>query len=175
MCDLFGNWVGRDFQVAIIERMQELCPTQFLLLTKNPEGYLDFINWGGYFSPNIVLGVTIESDITHEGLSKAPSQFQRMFWFSGLSKLMKEREEWHKAKNRLFVSIEPILDFNLEEFSNILVNWWHPWAVAMGYDNYGHNLPEPPLAKTMQLLDRLQKAGITVYRKTLREAWNERK
>jgi len=47
-----------------------------------------------------------------------------------------------------------------------------PWAVAVGYDNYNNHLPEPPLEKTMQLIERLEKAGITVFRKTLRERWN---
>jgi hypothetical protein len=44
--------------------------------------------------------------------------------------------------------------------------------MAVGYDNYNNRLPEPTLSKTMQLIDCLEKTGITVYRKTLREAWN---
>jgi len=72
---------------------------------------------------------------------------------------------------RIFISIEPILDFNYEPFVAELLKI-RPWAVAVGMDNYGNRLPEPALAKTMQLIERLEKAGIKVYRKTLREKWN---
>jgi len=67
--------------------------------------------------------------------------------------------------------VEPIQDFNLDYFTERIIEI-KPWAVAIGYDNYDNKLPEPSMAKTMQLIDRLEKAGITVYRKTLREAWN---
>jgi hypothetical protein len=76
-------------------------------------------------------------------------------------------------RGRIFISIEPIMEFDYEPFVSKLLKM-HPWAVAVGYDNYDNKLPEPLLAKTMQLIDRLEKAGIRVYRKTLREAWNER-
>ena len=46
---------------------------------------------------------------------------------------------------------------------------FRPWAVAIGYDNYNNGFPEPPLSKTMQLIDELESLGIKVYRKTLRE------
>jgi hypothetical protein len=75
--------------------------------------------------------------------------------------------------NKLFVSIEPILDFSLLSFENDLVDFIRPWAVAVGYDNYNNHLPEPPLAKTLQLIEALEKAGIKVFRKTLREAWDK--
>ena len=40
-----------------------------------------------------------------------------------------------------FVSIEPIIRFTI----NFAPLPWllHPWAVAIGYDNYNCNLPEP--------------------------------
>jgi hypothetical protein len=70
---------------------------------------------------------------------------------------------------RKFISIEPIMDFDRE----CLLPWLnivHPWAIAIGYDNYNNGLPEPPLAKTRELIESLRKRRITVYEKTLREA-----
>jgi hypothetical protein len=40
----------------------------------------------------------------------------------------------------------------------------------MPYDNYAHGLVEPKLADVLLLIGHLEAAGITVYRKTLREA-----
>jgi hypothetical protein len=65
------------------------------------------------------------------------------------------------------VSIEPIMDFDLETF----VQWISdikPILVHVGYDNYNSNLPEPPLSKTKQLIEHLRKFT-TVKILTLRE------
>jgi hypothetical protein len=62
------------------------------------------------------------------------------------------------------------MEFSVGFFASLVAA--EPRAVAIGYDNYDNKLPEPSLTKTLQLIDSLEKAGITVYRKTLREAWN---
>jgi len=134
---------------------------KFLLESKNPKAFLDLgIDW----SSNITLGTTIESNRNYSKLSKAPSQYERLYWMTHVAKA-------RQGRNSLFLSIEPVLDFDLEDFA-LMLYWIKPWAVAVGYDNYKHHLPEPPLAKTMQLIEELQKFT-TVYRKTLRPAWNE--
>jgi len=47
----------------------------------------------------------------------------------------------------------------------------------VGYDNYGIlkklKISEPPLDKTLELIDILKQHGIEVRTKTLRKAWNE--
>ena len=45
-------------------------------------------------------------------------------------------------------------------------------GVAVGYDNYNNLLPEPREAETEEFIRQLEDAGITVYRKTIREAWD---
>jgi len=44
--------------------------------------------------------------------------------------------------------------------------------VYVGYDNYDNRLPEPPLKKTLMLLDDLSEMTFVV-RKTIRPAWFE--
>lgn len=69
-------------------------------------------------------------------------------------------------KNKM-VSIEPIMDFDLEPF----VQWISdikPILVHVGYDDYSNNLVEQPLSKTKQLIDNLRKFT-TVKILTLRE------
>jgi DNA repair photolyase len=168
MGDLFGMWVPHYWIMDVINRISTMS-ADFLFLTKNPKRYLDFLS---VIPDNCILGATIESNMNYAALSKAPPQSNRLFWMTKLAEIMELRRKNAKTWNRLFICIEPILDFNSDEFSNVIVNWIKPWAVAVGYDNYGNRLPEPSLAKTMQLIEQLEKAGITVYRKTLREAWN---
>jgi len=46
-----------------------------------------------------------------------------------------------------------------------------PECVSIGYDNYHNHLPEPPLEKTLKLIEDLENSGIKIERKTLREAY----
>lgn len=151
MCDLFGSWVPSELIQIILDRIAESEAT-FLLLTKNPKRYLDFM-----FSDNVVLGATIECnwDSGYGWVSNAPSPLFRLVAMEKVS------------YPRKFVSVEPIMDFE-QAFPDAVIAL-NPWAVAVGYDNYGNKLSEPSLAKTMAFIERLESAGIKVYRKTLRE------
>ena len=163
MLDLFGDWVPSDLIKKVLSKIAN-SPATFLLLDKNPKRYWELLD---FLPKNVVLGCTIESNRDYPALSKAPDQVERIYWMTQLSRL-----QGSLLRNRLFFSIEPVLDFDLMYFRYLLIDM-KPWAVAVGYDNYANHLPEPPLAKTMQLIEHLEKAGIKVYRKSLREAWNE--
>ena len=78
-----------------------------------------------------------------------------------------------KENYKTHISIEPILDFDLDHFVEWILDFNPSFGVSVGYDNYGCRLPEPPLAKTLQLIEQLEKHGIKVERKTLRKAWWE--
>ena len=157
MLDLFGPWVSTEDIGLVLGRIVE-SPAKFLFLTKNPARYTEFLST--LQKINGVLGVTLETNRETEQVSKALNPAERWLDFKDLEYSPK------------FVAIEPIMDFDLESFSDELFNITNLESVAIGYDNYGNRLSEPPLEKTMQLIDRLEKAGITVYRKTLRERWN---
>lgn len=159
--------VTDEMKLRIYEWYQQSPETMFLELSKNPMRHvtiLEYLREHGYedFTPNLVLGATIESNRKYPSISKAPPQDERLYWMIQLSDM---------TRNKLFISIEPILDFDLDEFA-LMIQLSSPWAVAVGYDNYNHRLPEPPLAKTLQLIEELEKFT-TIYRKTLREAWNK--
>jgi len=132
----------------------------FLLMTKNPLRYLDLM-----VPKNCVLGATIETDYGYDIIgkfSKAPPPDHRIEAMKKLAEL---------GKNPLFVSVEPILRHSNKLDADLI--GLKPWAVAVGYDNYRHNLPEPSLAETNALIGQLRGAGIKVYEKTLRKAWWE--
>jgi len=161
MGDLFGHWVPREWILSVINHIKRFPKTHFLLLTKNPARYREFLR---EFPENTFLGATIETNrddlIRDMGISSAPLPSER---YRAMAEL-----DWDKK----FIAIEPILDFDLEEF----VGWIReidPLIVYIGYDNYDNCLPEPELAKTLKLIERLEEFTL-VLRKTIRRAyWEE--
>jgi DNA repair photolyase len=152
MGDLFGEWVPAEWILRVIDSTRNSPSSDFLFLTKNPSRYEEFTS---VCRDNIILGATIESNRLYD-FSKAPSVAER-------AKAMIDLQFSKK-----FISVEPIMDFDTEKF----VEWIEriaPIHVSVGYDNWNNRLPEPPLSKTLQLIERLEKFT-EVRRRTLREA-----
>jgi len=166
--DAYGDWVPLEWDYKVLDFERNQPNVKFLNLTKNPYRYMQLISLSRDYSKvipgNAIIGATIESNRNYWNLSKAPSQYNRLYWMAQLAK-------FDSLKGRLFICIEPILDFDLREFE-LMIYWIKPWAVAVGYDNYNHHLQEPPLAKTKELIEKL-KGYTIVYEKKLRKAWNE--
>jgi DNA repair photolyase len=157
MCDLFGAWVPSETIQKVLDRCRFKLKTNFLFLTKNPGRYTEFLNT--FLKFNATLGATVESDCAQK-FSKAPSPTDRLYAMYDLE------------YPRKFLSIEPIMAFNLVSFSDSIRNIPYLQKIAIGYDNYFHNLPEPPLATTQKLIQWLRGWGYEVIEKTLREPLN---
>ncbi len=139
MGDMFGDWVDREWINLVIGHITKFPQTDFLFCTKNPGRYREF-----EFPANAILGTTLESNIWHHDLSRAPSPHLRFV------------DLWGNPHPRKFVSIEPIMDFDLERFTY----WIHclkPEIVEVGADNYGCDLPEPSPQDVSALLAALRK------------------
>jgi len=152
MGDLFGDWVPKEWIIKVIDAIKQSPSSNFLFLTKNPKRYCEFL---GLYPENIVFGTTIETNRDYK-VTKAPPTAERYNHMVGL------------PVKKKFVSIEPIMDFDLET----MVQWIKditPAVVYVGYDNYGNILPEPCLAKTKQLINQLGRLT-RVRTKTLRES-----
>jgi len=173
MSDLFAWTVPRQIIKKVLNHIGKFPETRFLLLTKNPERYLELIL---SIPENCILGATVETNgwtptLGHfyccgsNWISKAPHPLKRLESLAHL-------RDWD-VPHEMMVSIEPILDFDLTIFLERL-KLVAPDFVAVGYDNHGFNLPEPRLEKTLKLIRELEASGIRVYRKTIREAWYEK-
>ncbi|MEM1557762.1 MAG: DUF5131 family protein [Candidatus Bathyarchaeia archaeon] len=160
MGDLFGEFTPAEWIREVLKYIKKFPKTYFLFLTKNPHRFFEFID---EMPQNAILAATIETDddelYLKYAISGAPLPSRRI---EAMKKL-----EWSKK----FISIEPILDFNMEHFASE-VEEISPIMVCVGYDNYSNKLPEPPLKKTMELIDRLS-AHTLVIRKTIRPAYYE--
>lgn len=175
MSDLFAECVPSRIILKVLDWIREQPKTKFLLLTKNPKRYYRFA-YDHEFSNNVMLGATIETnwccfgekaEIDYTQFSKAPYPSDR------LTSLMAIKGTYNLP---VFVSIEPIMDFGNNSWEGTLTTFadelklLNPWAVAVGYDNYGNSLPEPKLTKTLDLIRQLEENGIKVYKKKIREA-----
>ncbi|MEM2197234.1 MAG: DUF5131 family protein [Desulfurococcaceae archaeon] len=162
MGDLFCSGVPDEWVLKVLRHVRKFPNTYFLFLTKSPSRYLDFIN---EFPPNSVLGATIETDSDELFMKHSPRISQAplpSIRYGAMKKL-----EWPMK----FISIEPILDFNLDRFTEWIRDI-NPFMVYVGYDNYGHKLPEPAHDKTLKLMERLSEFTLVV-KKTVRPAWYE--
>jgi len=160
MGDLFGSFIPREWILRVLAYIRKFPETYFLLLTKNPGRYTEFIE---EFPENVILGMTIETNkdnlyLEHE-ISGAPAPSARYESFRKL--------DWNKK----FISIEPILDFDPEVFWK-WIDEIRPIMTYIGYDNYNNRLPEPPLSKTLKLIEKLREITL-VIKKNIRPAWNE--
>ena len=160
MGDMFGDFIPDKWIKQVFDHIRQFPEANFLFMTKNPGRYLKLLS---YIPENSILGATIETTnaeiIQTNNVSNAP--------------LTRDRYEAMKALdwNRKMVSIEPILDFDLETFSKWIEDI-NPFIVYLGYDNYGHKLREPTLKQTNELLNKISETSL-VIRKTIRPAWFE--
>jgi len=144
--DMFCSGVPDEWIRRVIEAMKLSPRATFFLETKNPVRYLHFPEL--FELGNVILSTTIETNRDYR-VSLAPSVRERYDAMMGI------RRKWMFSNPRIHISIEPILDFDLD----VLVGWMRriePWMVSVGYDNYNAKLPEPPLEKTLALIERLE-------------------
>lgn len=132
----------REQFLRILAKIREFPETLFLIQTKNPKQIYDWwIDWGITLPANVSLGTTIESNRDY-GLTKAPPPMDRFRYLTGY------------PHNRKFLSIEPIMDFDLEELCH-WVKLMQPDIIEVGGDNYHNCLLEPGWWKMEELLKAL--------------------
>ena len=145
-CDLFGTWVPAKWQELVFNVCRKH-DNHYLFQTKDPFQFHRMLT----AMPNkTILGTTIETNRSTEGISKAPEprgRFEAMKAF---------------AQRERMISIEPIMDFDLE----VMADWIgaiKPSFISIGADSKGHKLPEPEPAKIADLIYAIQAMGIKVF------------
>jgi len=151
MNDLFAEGVEGGMISDILHHCCEYPESKYVLQTKNPYRYNDF----RYQIPTgTICGTTIESNRFHEVMGKAPIPLKRILGISNI----------RAAGFETFITIEPILDFDVEDFA-CMIEIAKPSFVNIGADSKGHGLDEPSYAKIMELYNRICQLGIEVRKK----------
>ncbi|MDD3092204.1 MAG: DUF5131 family protein [Methanoregulaceae archaeon] len=139
--DLFADDVPGEFIRSILEKCEQYRCNTYVFQTKNPFRMMDF-----EFPFKSVIGVTIETNRLIP-TTDAPQPRERAYFFWKIPR----REDI-----RYFLTIEPIMDFDLEKF----VDWIEtlgPDFVNIGADSKGCGLPEPSPQKVRDLISQLEK------------------
>ena len=141
-CDMWADNIPPEWIIKTIEHCEMFSNNTYLFQSKNPQRFIDFLQ-GQDFPKEVIIGTTIETNRRNNTISSCPLPQERAYALS-------------KYKGRKFVTIEPILDFDIEELVE-LIKHISPEFVNIGADSKNHNLPEPNGAKILILIKELEK------------------
>ena len=143
-CDMWAENIPDEWIKKTLTHCSKY-DNKYLFQTKNPSRIIDFIGQYGIMG-GMTVCTTIESDIFYlEIMKNSPPPIQRSYAMGELSDLLDT-----------YVTIEPILDFNLENMVS-MIKRCNPKQVNIGADSGNNNLPEPSKEKVLQLIEELQK------------------
>jgi protein gp37 len=136
--DMFAADVPREWIQRTIDHCNKF-DNNYLFQTKNPERLLEF-----ELPKNSVVCTTIETNRVYpEIMQNSPNPNARAAAFSLIFL-------------PIYVTIEPIMDFDLVEMLNI-IKQCDPVQVNIGADSGNHKLPEPSKEKVLKLIDGLNR------------------
>lgn len=150
--DMWGEWVFDSHIKQVLDHCKKFDSNRYLFQTKNPGRWIDYRK--DDFPRITILATTIESNRDYPNISQAPKILYRIMAVQGISKIF---------SFPLMVTIEPILDFDIDELVDML-RLIGPCQVNIGADSKGHSLPEPSADKVIELIAKLE-MFTRVYRK----------
>lgn len=156
--DLFAKDVPDEFIERILDHCRRFPQNIYVFQTKNPARFFNFLH--SMPIRDVILGTTIETNRDMSNISKAPPAVER---YEAMKALIGDKVARFE-KFRKFLTCEPILDFDVEEFAR-WIGEIKPDFFNIGADSKGHNLIEPPHAKILELVEELKKYGIEVREK----------
>lgn len=137
--DMFGcgniEWMDRTLQHC------RKFDNNYFFQSKNP---FAFTNAGLVFPEKSSFCTTIETNRFYEEI---------------MGNTQKPHERAYHLPENSYITIEPIMDFDLKEFVSLL-KVAKPKQVNIGADSGNNGLPEPSKEKVLQLIDELQKFTI---------------
>jgi DNA repair photolyase len=150
LTDMWGSWVPKEWIDQVLEVCNRYPKNEYVFQSKNPKRFSEF----KFSHPaRVLLGTTIETDKYPPNFrTKAPPIDRRIEAMIKLYPL------------RRFVTIEPIMDFDLSNLVRI-IEIVRPEFVTIGADSKGQGLSEPDPEKVAMLIDALGKS-VEIRQKT---------
>lgn len=159
------EYVRQVFKVIDEHERKSMKPKLYYFQSKNPICFNKYLDWFKQHTDKVILLTTLETnrDENYEEISRAPKPYRRFIDFYKL-------DYPHKA-----VTIEPVLDFDLDIFLNWMLMLKELEYIWIGYNSKPKavSLPEPNREKLKQFIIELLRNGIRVRGKNLRGLGNE--
>lgn len=149
--DLFAEAVNSTWLMAILGHCRATPYNTYVFQTRNTERAA---RWESSLPAGCMLGTTIETNRQAPGNAPHPKHRAR-----GLM-----RELYNETVQR-FVTIEPILDFDVEGLLELL-DMVRPDFINIGADSKSCGLIEPSAEKVLMLIEGIKKLGIEIRQKT---------
>lgn len=153
-CDMFAA----DIPAEWIEKTLEHCrkfDNKYLFQSKNPLRMLDFVRTGA-IPKKSVFCTTIESNRVYPDIMrKSPHVRER-------AEIMRELSVYAEV----FVTVEPIMDFDLPEMIDILKTC-NASQINIGADSGGNKLPEPSKDKLLALIEAVKSFSVIDKKRNL--------
>lgn len=150
-CDMFAEEIERDWILKTLTKCNSH-DNAYLFQSKNP---IKMHLFSCKYPEKTKLGTTIETNRWYRGIMRsAPSPLKRAEAMSIL----------HQQGFKTFVTIEPILDFDLFPMLE-LIKCCEPTQVNIGAYTGNKVLPEPSSEKVQILIDEISQYGIPVVKK----------
>ena len=136
-CDMFAADIPEEWIIETLKHCSKF-DNKYLFQTKNPKNIRRIL-------PNkSSVCITIESNrFFPDIMNNSPTPIERI-----------QEVQW--IRHPLYITIEPILDFDLFEFSQML-RMIEPIQINIGADSGNNKLPEPPKEKILELIIELEK------------------
>jgi DNA repair photolyase len=150
-CDMFADDIPEDWIADTLIHCGKFDKNKYLFQTKNPKRIFDFEII--FDALDFSICTTIETNRWYPDIMKnSPNP---VFRASFMNEICHEFG-WGLPNNKSYVTIEPVLDFDLKELS-ILIEGTLPYQVNIGADSCNNNLPEPSPEKIRELISELEK------------------
>jgi DNA repair photolyase len=142
-CDLFAQDIEKGWIMDTL-LLANKYENQYLIQSKNPLRFHEFLDY--IPADKYTLCTTVETNRQYpEIMNYSPAIPERVAAMMRLP-----------LKYRRMVTIEPILDFDLEEMIKYI--WFcNPHQVNIGADSGKNHLPEPPAWKIRELIEQLSR------------------
>ena len=146
MNDLFAASVPKEMINRVLAHCWQWPKNIYVFQTKNPARYLEFLH---HLPLGSILGTTIETN-RHipEVMGNAPPPVER---FEAMRKL---RKMMQTPSNKLFITVEPILVFDVEKLADWIAEI-KPDFLNIGADSKNRGLPEPSKESILALVKTL--------------------
>nr|WP_319265362.1 DUF5131 family protein [uncultured Draconibacterium sp.] len=148
--DLFAEAIPAD----VIRRILTYCArfsNKYLFQTKNPRRLLQFQYELDLLDFSICTTIETNRHYTTQ-MRNCPLPEDRAHWMNEIV----HEFRWYFPNNKTYVTIEPIMDFDLDEL-DFLIETCLACQVNIGANSGSNNIPEPSKEKVLQLIKKLEK------------------
>jgi len=142
-CDMWARNITSKWIYQTIDYCTSFDKNKYLFQSKDPSNMFKFLHG---MPSDIIIATTVESNKYHPGImNMAPEPHKRI---EGLFRISCEDIP-------VMITVEPIIDFDLSQMVRYLL-YPNPKQINIGADSQGHNLPEPPKEKILELIEALK-------------------